>query len=212
MESLKTYCINLRRRQDRLETIKSMFEKHKSFFDVSYIEAIDGKDLTEFPRSLGTKNKYACLLSHIKALESFKNSGLDIALVCEDDIILSKSCISRISNEIGGFPKDWDMIYLGYFDTFRKQPQKISDSVLKLNKQNLGAFAYIVNKKSVKKLISCLKEENTFTDNAFANRRYYDGINAYCFYPFLCYVKNDYSDTSQTLVNYESHIKIHFKD
>lgn len=211
---LPTYCINLKRRTDRKADISQMFIKHRQFLDIKFVNAIDGRDLTYHPHALGTNNKYACLRSHIKALEKIKFDGCEIALVCEDDIVLCDDFYYRFDSMYGKTPIDWNMLYLGCFDTKTIPPAKVNGTeIVKLEKHQVGAFAYIVNKWSIDRLIAILKAEKTFTDNAYADAREGENsINAYCFYPFMCYVKSDYSDTSEAIVNYDDYIKKHFEN
>lgn len=96
---IRYYYINLDRAKDR----RASAEKQAATFniDLQRIEAIAGKDLdiekieaydrkrrlAEFAVEL-TANEHACILSHLKALQTFVDSGADYGVIMEDDFVL----------------------------------------------------------------------------------------------------------------------------
>lgn len=179
------------------------FNHFGKFFDYEFIEAIDGKELKNYPPQMNTANKYACLLSHRKALLEFANTNYDFALILEDDVVFSSKLVKELNRAYKNLPFDWDMLYLSYFP----MPININPNLTKHYQENLyrmngqlGAFAYIVRKSILEEVLFNFLQPNHYTDNKLA---YIQKLRqCYAIEPFLCYVKEDYSDLSGQVVNY----------
>jgi len=198
-KKIPTYCINLDRRKDRRQSMQAQFNKF-DILDAEFIDAIDGRTIKAFPPKMRTANKFACLQSHKKAIQKAIIDEVEFALICEDDIILNPNLDEILSNL--EFPEDWDMLYLGYFPMpeIHGEPADYSEDFIKLYGQ-MGAFAYIVRNTVMDKILTSMNEPDTFTDNKLFEIQ--KQCNAYCTNPFLCYVKKDYSDLSEQVVEYE---------
>jgi len=102
------------------------------------------KDFTlKMPGSLG------CMLSHITLWEHLeKNPECNIALICEDDILLKNNFLKNLhSIPWADVPEDWEMIKLSYH---RLEGENISSNIIKpsLNNNkgiNSGMFCYLLN-------------------------------------------------------------------
>lgn len=94
-------CINLPTAEERRRAILAQAEQHG--IEIKLLPAIAGKDLPEelpqydrkrrrkmFPEEL-TANERACMLSHIKALEMFVESGAEYGVIMEDDAVLAEN-------------------------------------------------------------------------------------------------------------------------
>ncbi|MBR5522350.1 MAG: glycosyltransferase family 25 protein [Akkermansia sp.] len=96
---IRYYYINLDRATDR----RASAEKQAADFGIELerIEAVAGKDLdidsiaaydrkrrlSEFAAEL-TANEHACIMSHLKALQAFVDSGAKYGIIMEDDFVL----------------------------------------------------------------------------------------------------------------------------
>ena len=103
----KIYVINLKRRLDR----KTTLIKENPNLDFTFIEAIDGKNLTQNellennllnssfydPSGMVTMGVFACALSHKKAWDQAILDGVNNALFLEDDIFLTEN-LNTVNN------------------------------------------------------------------------------------------------------------------
>jgi glycosyl transferase family 25 len=106
--------------------------------DFSFFDAVDGRnqDLSYFEKKgwySPTKEKYshnfgmphsavetlskmmACSLSHVMVAKKILEEGIEKALILEDDIEINYSNMQMIDELYKYLPKNWDLIYLGYF-------------------------------------------------------------------------------------------------
>lgn len=121
------------------------------------------------------KNVIACSLSHLKCWEIFELSKTDTCLIFEDDVVTTRNLFTSRTdtktNEITIQPSkfwnemmnqleelDWDIVYLGkkkkYVDGIDKTPlfcEPFWSAGL------FGAHAYLLNKKSISKVIQGYK-------------------------------------------------------
>ena len=208
MPKLKTYCINLTAREDRRGQMQTQFDKH-DVLDAEFVEAVNGKALKEFPQGFGTANKFGCVLSHLKAIETAKYRGDSHALIVEDDVVFCDDLEKRLDKAFEQLPENWAMLYLGYFPqpTFVGEPEPYSESLVKLN-GHLGAFSYIIRDSVYDTAIRELARYDHVADFklAFIHKIY----NCFSVDPFCVYVIDDYSDLSQGNVSYPQ-IKEKFK-
>lgn len=96
---IRYYYINLDRAAERRETAEAQAAKFG--IELQRIEAIAGKDLdisalpaydskrrlSEFAAEL-SPNQHACIMSHLKALQAFVDSGAEYGVIMEDDLQL----------------------------------------------------------------------------------------------------------------------------
>ena len=163
----KIYFINLDKSKDRLD---KMLEQSKDFdLNLTRYPAIYGKDINRNKliknKILHKKNELrngelGVTLSHINIWkESLKNNN-EYILVLEDDILFCDNFKNELNKYYKQIPEDWDIIYLG---GSRMKGKKISENILKLVYDkipnagtNMGAYAMLLNKKSIKKLLSLM--------------------------------------------------------
>ena len=202
------HIINLHRRKDRYV---DMYRQVRLIDGLNYtfLEAVDGNEITKYPELLGTSSKYACLQSHIKAIKMAKSKKIKSILICEDDIIFCDDFMEKFNSVFSKIPSDWDMIYLAYFPSqHHPTPSLLDDNISRMNGQ-VGAFCYMINDSMYDIIISELQKEDNFVDNKLAEIQ--KKCNAYSFNKFLCYVKKDYSDLGECIVDYKI-IKDRFVD
>ena len=171
----KIFVINLPNRPDRREKFDELFNG----LEYHYINAISGVDVdlkrlmgdktlsTSFYDPDGTLNKnvIGCALSHLKCWETFQSTQMETCLIFEDDVHYTKNIIdgtttskhwNGIKDEMDGL--DWDIIFLGK-KTKEVEGKSVSNSFCKpkWGAGLFGAHSYIINKKSVGRLIEKYK-------------------------------------------------------
>ncbi|MCY4419554.1 MAG: glycosyltransferase family 25 protein [Cytophagales bacterium] len=84
----------------------------------SYVEAVDGRKLGKEDLSLhcspDTKLSFSelgCYLSHVRAWEQMDRDGVEMALILEDDVILSTDIVPVLS-QTSRFPPNWELIHI----------------------------------------------------------------------------------------------------
>jgi glycosyl transferase family 25 len=180
---MKTYLINLDRRNDRLQ---KFVDKYSFIFNnYERFNAIDGSifdfenykqlfDTTNY--KINVKNPYknheynkgvlGCALSHYKIWEKIINNMFDINLVLEDDIELSDNFIAKLNNLMDYLVEDekWDIVFLGFTDYKNTNDKKINDKLIRfsgdMRRNGGGTFGYLITKNGAKKLIKYAKQYN----------------------------------------------------
>jgi GR25 family glycosyltransferase involved in LPS biosynthesis len=152
--SPKFYYINLERSKDRKLNMEKLFRK---FGITSYerVEAIDGNKIVPKEPRLNIYEE-ATTLSHLKAIQSFYESGLESAIICEDDlsfewIELWKTPLQKIINDA---PNDCEILQLAYTlypHNFHYIKQDYNPFLLLTFN---GAMAYYITRKVAEKILS----------------------------------------------------------
>ena len=193
------YCINLDRSKNRWNYINN--EARKQGLEIKRFEAIDGKNILlknikkvctkkYFNRIKNDKSIYGnigCYFSHLNLLRKLERENVENALIIEDDIKFVKNFKEKLINNLKYIPDNWDIIYLGitrpcgkrYFKNIFIPKEK------KCKLDNGGAFAYIVNRRSIKKLLNYINEKKIDNMIDHTYREYFKHMNVYIMYPFL---------------------------
>lgn len=156
-----SYFINLKRRQDRLNTIS----EHLTSLSIPFerIEAVDGKELTiEYLSSVWKKPTKridywkcsgACYLSHIKMVERIIEAGIFPCMTLEDDCRFSESPIAEPGIVLLGGWVHKDNFYgahaISFFTKedasrwlqFLKKNKNTTDSVLNMFRKRKGGVS-----------------------------------------------------------------------
>lgn len=114
-------CINLDRAPERRAAM--LAEAQRIDIELQFVQAVDGRNL-DLDEAKGydregrlryapdlRPNEVACVLSHRKALETFLASNASIAVILEDDAVLSEQLPSFV-DEAKALPLAWDAINL----------------------------------------------------------------------------------------------------
>lgn len=120
-EDIRYLCINLPWAEKRRHAIES--QASRLGLHIEFVEAISGKDLPPevpqydsekrlktFPNDL-LPNEIACILSHIKAMRTFLDSGAEYAVIMEDDALLAEN-IAEAVQEVTQHLAGWEMAKL----------------------------------------------------------------------------------------------------
>lgn len=118
---VKSFCINLDRRKDRWETVKTEFTRED--WPIERFSATDGKELTLTPaqaRMFKNNEFYSrrtvvgCAMSHYRLWDSLvDDDDADAYLIFEDDIKLAKDFKKKLEKVIKQVT-DQDVVYLAY--------------------------------------------------------------------------------------------------
>ena len=138
----------------------------------------------------GTPGAIGCALSHLKAWKTFLKSREENCIIFEDDIVFDDLyTTSRFNNVLKSVPKDFDILYMGYFN-FGDKPCSLikytNENAGKINedvsvpKTILGAHAYVLSRKGAEKLVSLLDGKIWFHIDVCLNHlAYKNKINVY---------------------------------
>jgi len=200
------YYINLDRSTERKTHMLNVF-KHR-FFDglnVHRVPALYGKDpkflsvlhdcKNVFVDKLNTASIYACTLSHIKAIQTFVQSGEEMALICEDDLsMMFNPTKSQLDKCIRNAPHDWEILQLFYFVENTLPERLYTENTIK--KHYDPAVAYLINRKGAIRFLSDLIPENQIVFNASispaADKYLFSMMKTYVYkYPLFASTMND---------------------
>lgn len=178
--SLKTYVVNLKKREDRKEEMKKLFS-NINFNNYEFFEAVNG---SEIPLTLEIKNLFegndfgnrkgiiGCALSHYNLwLNLAKDNANEYYIIVEDDIEISNNfseelnqAINLLNNNLNTI-NNIDFLYLGYSkydDSENKnydEPNKVKIKEININNFVGGTFGYIATKKGALKMLKIIEEE-----------------------------------------------------
>jgi glycosyl transferase family 25 len=184
-------CINLDKRTDRWEKMRSRFAQHH-IEQVVRFPALDGKTLDLPPSWDYFPGAYGCLRSHLAIIEEAREQARPSVLIFEDDAVFDPELNVRFGECGAQLPQDWDMVLFG--GLHGEPPRKISPNIVRVS-HSLSTYAYAmkhtiyeafieVNRRALKVL-----DENT--------RSLQKRFNCYCFMPHLAWVEEDYSDVRE---------------
>jgi GR25 family glycosyltransferase involved in LPS biosynthesis len=132
--------------------MEKMFNQHKLNFQ--RIQAVDGKQLSSCDERLNPYEQ-GCTLSHLKAIETFYNSGDEYAIICEDDMTLEFLPLWKkpIRSVIKDAPSDWEIILLGYilWPQNYKYLQSLYNPFIPIIHNS--TLSYLINRKAAEKIL-----------------------------------------------------------
>jgi GR25 family glycosyltransferase involved in LPS biosynthesis len=203
------YWINLDRSPERRNNMQLLLSD-KIFKNIpnNRISATDGKNpeniykkLNKFTRQEGvTDYEYACLISHLDAINTFSKSNHNVALIMEDDATLEfkKYWKKSVREILDSAPSDWDIIYLFY---------NVNDGIFikndfeKMNLYGQHTLSYLINKNAALKLMLSTKDSENGKYNLADDKNHiadyypYQSLNTYIYkYPYFIYKTENDSD------------------
>jgi len=198
--SYRGFYVNLDKSLDRRIFIEHELRQNGVLERYTRVPAIDGSQLQMPTNSKLTKAEIACRTSHINILRD--NATLDKHIhIIEDDIELS----SHHHKLLEGFfaqNQSWDILFTGLqIPLVPKQITFITDLYEKLHTQKhpqnaffnmrdflfVGAFSYIINKKSIGKFLKIYEQADANSPIDFIFREYIcfrKELKGYCAFPF----------------------------
>lgn len=177
----KVYLINLKEREDKLESSKFQLNLLGLNFTVVeaengfYLKSLDYKKMTEsflknktgvedlkitllnITQSNRSPGQIGCWLSHLKTLNKIINSNDSLSLILEDDFVADGNAISLVNKYIHLLSKEknWDLLYVGHCDS-PSRCKKFLDkkkSICLTETRIYCTHAYLIKNKSVAKKI-----------------------------------------------------------
>tara|TARA_R110002153_G_scaffold109316_3_gene250093 strand:- start:38790 stop:40664 length:1875 start_codon:yes stop_codon:yes gene_type:complete len=159
---MKKFVINLDRRADR----KEHFLNNNSLSDVTWVPAVDGKELTiKVLNSIGvdtnrlwrdpfhnrkmTGGEIACFLSHRKAWTECANLNEPV-MIFEDDAVITSDFDEQYYNSLA---KEYEFIYLSRSEN---EPESVKsvDDMLEVPSYPYNLTAYIITPEAAKKILA----------------------------------------------------------
>lgn len=143
------FIINLLRRDDRKKEMLIKLE-NSNISKFEFIEAFDSLDpniinqfnnIKKLGNEMVTSGHFACLLSHIKAIELAKERNYSNIMILEDDVIFCDNFIDKLKNI--KIPQ-YDFIYLG--GIISKKKLFLSNWSFCDKYRIMGAYGYILSK------------------------------------------------------------------
>lgn len=157
MKIEKTYCINLIRRNDRLQNAQKQFQKSK--IDVEIFSALDMNDIKiNYQLKSGS---LACSFSHYQLIQRAKICGHKSILIFEDDVILHDDFSNQLEILMANCPHDCDLLYLGGSNAER--PTKFNDHVSRCHK-TFTTHAYVINESIYDVVLDQVEQFNDVID------------------------------------------------
>ena len=192
------YCINLARSKDRWNYIRKVGKEQN--LKINRYDGFDGTKLnmkqvqnactpTYFnimKNNKSIRGNVGCYYSHLGLIKQIYESGVDYALIIEDDVVFRKNFKQELRKVLRNIPNKWDIIYLGITRPCGKRVGEniYTPSIKKCRFDNGGAFGYILNHRSAGKIYKLLDRkiskmvDHTIRDN-------FNRLNVYIIYPFL---------------------------
>lgn len=168
----KIFVINLPRRPDRKAQMEKFFLSCKiPQSDYEFVEAFDGqnpeilkkyneKKLANEEYPIVTSGHFACLLSHLKAIELAKSRGYDKVMILEDDVLTSETDLVSKLNSIQVL--DYDLLYLG--GIMSKKKYFINNWAMSGDTNIMGAYGYILSSTLYDKVLNDLINLDEYID------------------------------------------------
>jgi GR25 family glycosyltransferase involved in LPS biosynthesis len=130
----------------------------------------------------------------------------------EDDIILHDDFLKKINYLFKIIPKDWEHIYLSGIPRLSKidQTYMLFNQVVPVIHQNIqrvdGTCAFFINSNSYDKVIKKLMTLQTTPDDLITHMINVDNnLKSYIYFPFICYVNDEYSYIGDGVKNNRVH-------
>lgn len=142
---------------------KKEIEKWYTYDRKKWSEKCKIMEIKVFPRPLDI-SEISLTINHFKLIKKISKSKEDFALVLEDDVILSKNFKKKLNKIVLLLKKmEWDICFLDWCGI---SPKKDYKEGLIVRKDNVawGAAAYIITKKSARKIMEGFKKFHLVSD------------------------------------------------
>jgi len=217
LKEVKTYVVNLNRRQDRWHQFVK--QQEPLFLNYSRFTAVDGGLLlpNKQLQRIFENNDYnmregmvGCAMSHLKLWIELINSPYEVFCILEDDVQFVPEFKEKFLCLYKSLPKDWDIVYLGYHIwTRHKSPdyydKKKFPSVEKwgtlksLTYSRGGTGGYLISKKGALGMLRFINRTGMTNGIDTVQQKAADELDIYYPKPHLiyseCYDDNTNVDT-----------------
>src|SRR6201988_2669088 len=193
-------CINLDRRPERWEQMRSKFERC-DVRGVQRFAAVDGARAIVPAEWSDSPGAYGCLRSHLEIVEQARREGWPNVLIFEDDAALDPQLQDKFSSYFQQVPSDWEMLHFGAHHM--AEPVGVSENVVRITSAN-STFAYALNRAVFDSFIELNTRALTAVD--LNNRELQTEHACYSFMPHLAGVE-DLSSDVQVRQKYQWYLK-----
>jgi hypothetical protein len=168
----KIFIINLARRPDRKKSIEKFFTAQNiPCSDYEFIEAYDGQSqsvITQYESNkksnpsnpIITPGHFACLLSHLKAIQLAKSRGYKKIMILEDDVFTNESNLTLKLKSIQ--VPEYDLLYLG--GIMSKKKCFTSGWAWSGGTYIMGAYGYILSSELFDHILLSLSNLDEYID------------------------------------------------
>ena len=188
---IKTFVINLKRRKDRQERMRSIIPP---ILDVEFTSDldidVDGRNLTEdqlngfglFPWKINSDNSWwnrplkkgeiGCSLSHWNCWSYIVKTNVGTSLILEDDVTFLDGFTTKLEstlNKLNNHHPNWDLLYLGREPLQRDE--YVCDGIVKPG-YSFGTFAYMITYNGAQKLLNTNFEHSLIPSDEFLPAMY----------------------------------------
>ena len=196
---IKTYIINLKESVERREqTLKEV--SHYPFMDIEWVEAVNGRTLTEEQvELLFDRKKFSyryeyeplpgeigCTLSHRVCYRRLLCSDEEYALILEDDVLFQHSedipFVFDNIDKVMKFRKNCMLILVNHYFYLPKSFFMLGDYTFYRVLLGAGTCAYLINRGAARKLLSVSRASIVADDFKYMSIK---GIYIMGIYPFL---------------------------
>jgi glycosyl transferase family 25 len=178
------------------------------------------KTVSSFYSEFGPKSAIGCAMSHMNIYKKILESDDKYSVIFEDDVIFKNENVPlAIENIVNEAPEDFDIIYLGYFDSkffknvmgvlgMTANEEKVSEN-LKRPAIALGTHAYIISKQGAEKLLSELYGKIHNHIDYCIQHLYKSGkLNNYAITPRIAFQTSTDTGVSSMISSTTSHPKL----
>lgn len=170
-----SFCISLFSNERRLKKMQERFDKLG--MDVTRFQASTPQDVKgNFAAHLNVGQK-CCALSHFRLWEQIFMSGLEYALIIEDDARFDVEWREKLDGCFHNLNADWDAVFLNCSEPIVPafQWQKIQEQYL--------TGGYVISKKGVAKILGLFSQMHYASD--WMTSRLQTMGNCYSYFPWL---------------------------
>lgn len=193
---LSTFIVNLERTPERKVYMEQLLSQY-DFLDISFIKAVDGKDLSEqeiatrFDKRLAYKRygrelnagEMGCTLSHYKCYKKIVEKQEKYVFILEDDVTLMHD-LSAIKDLLPYIDTNIPTILFLSADYWYYKTKKINETSFLMSVFDaVGSYAYLINYSAAKLIL----KKNTLAANVADSWALYkrQGVRLKAIYPYL---------------------------
>jgi GR25 family glycosyltransferase involved in LPS biosynthesis len=204
---MKIFIVNLDKRIDRWNNILAQIN-NSQLIKNNYIRysAVDGETLSEenikklvtncaYNHILNNKKTHGLYLSRggvglAKTYYDILTNCDDLTLILEDDIVISKNFDNQLYDSIKDLPTDWDILYLGWYESKNLKIDKLTNNIAKISGQINGTQAWMINPRSAKKILQIFPLSYQIDTEIYTHKN----LNKYCAINKVVFRLNSKSD------------------
>ncbi|MFT7880590.1 MAG: glycosyltransferase family 25 protein [Sulfurimonas sp.] len=231
LKDIPIFIINLKKDKTKKQHMEHLCKRHH--LQCTFTEAVYGKELDEdtistvydkkaperFDQRQLTTSEIGCALSHISIYRKMIEENIAQAVVFEDDIDIKEGFVS-VLDHVDMFPRDWEMVLLGYYKgnsdknnirSYLRPRVKITrkHQLVRLIRRGIGAHGYLLNLSGAKKLIEHTSKLTEPIDHYTGDEKY---LNVYAISPrvvrldpVLCQQSNIEEDRKEIKISSKKH-------